>query len=130
MSFASGTKAAGQSFAFDSVLPMRATQDHVYDGISELLQSSLDGYRVCVFSYGQTGSGKTHTMTGCPGNEGVIPRSVRHILKNSIDLQESNSGWKVSLKASIVELYNEELKDLLCNSSSKGEKLKISLLPQ
>ena len=126
LSFASGTKGAGQSFAFDSVLPMTATQDHVYDGISELLQSSLDGYRVCVFSYGQTGSGKTHTMTGCPGNEGVIPRSVRHILKNSIDLQESNSGWKVSLKASIVELYNEELKDLLCNSSSKGEKLKIS----
>ena len=58
LSLATGTKGSGQTFAFDQVLPTTSSQTDVYNGISDLVQSSLDGYRVCIFSYGQTGSGK------------------------------------------------------------------------
>jgi kinesin family member C1 len=119
-------RGAGQSFSFDQVLSTTATQQDVYAGISDLVQSALDGYRVCVFSYGQTGSGKTHTMTGDSKDEGIIPRSVRHILSHAMTLQESEP-WKISVSASIVELYNEEVKDLLgAGANDSHDKLKIS----
>ena len=58
------------------------------------MQSSLDGYNVCVFAYGQTGSGKTFTMEGVLDNSdkaGIIPRTVDFIYHQIKDLQESVS---------------------------------------
>lgn len=49
-------------FIFDSLLEQDATQSDVFAEVSQLVESVLDGYRVCVFAYGQTGSGKTYTM--------------------------------------------------------------------
>lgn len=124
----------GQSFNFDHVFSMGSSQEEVYSNIEDLVQSALDGYRVCIFSYGQTGSGKTHTMTGDHTDEGIIPRSVRQILSNAIELQ-NNAGWKISLEASIVELYNEDVRDLLCPAAASSavagsdkDKLKISIM--
>ena len=50
----------------------------MFSGVSELVQSALDGYHVCLFSYGQTGAGKTYTMQGSdgPAGRGIIPRAV------------------------------------------------------
>lgn len=50
----------------------------VFAGVSELVQSALDGFHVCLFSYGQTGAGKTYTMQGAdsPAGRGIIPRAV------------------------------------------------------
>lgn len=50
------------AFTFDKVFAPSAGQDAVFEQVSEFVQSSLDGYHVCLFSYGQTGSGKTHTV--------------------------------------------------------------------
>lgn len=85
----------------------------------------LSGLNCTIFAYGQTGTGKTYTMSGditdivpLPDNAGIIPR-VLHALFNKIDGEDSEN----SVKVSFIELYNEELRDLL--SADDSAKLKI-----
>ena len=56
-SIASGTKSPKYDFEFDRVFEPGTSQEVVYEEISQLVRSSMDGYNVCVFAYGQTGSG-------------------------------------------------------------------------
>jgi hypothetical protein len=89
-------------------------QSAVFEEVSELVQSALDGYNVCLFSYGQTGAGKTYTMQGGgSGSEGrgIIPRAVAQLLAAIRKLQAQ--GWDYRLEASFVEIYNETIRDLL-----------------
>ncbi|KAL9269046.1 Kinesin-like protein [Drosera capensis] len=105
------------AFLFDKVFKPEASQDEVFVEISQLIQSALDGYKVCIFSYGQTGSGKTFTMMGEPGNpeeKGLIPRSVEQIFETREALW--SQGWKYDLQVSMLEIYNETIRDLLSTS--------------
>ncbi|KAL7492589.1 hypothetical protein ACHAWT_003024 [Skeletonema menzelii] len=110
----------GHAFKFDKVFAPSAGQGVVFDEVSEFVQSALDGYNVCLFSYGQTGSGKTHTMQGS-GNgamRGIIPRAVEQILQQAALMQSQR--WTFTMKASFLEIYNEELRDLLVMMNSDG----------
>lgn len=106
-------------FMFDKVFNHEASQQDVFVEISQLIQSALDGYKVCIFAYGQTGSGKTYTMMGrpdAPGEKGLIPRSLEQIFQTSQSL--SAQGWKYKMQASMLEIYNENIRDLLSLSRS------------
>ena len=93
-----GTKKAPpkHEFTFDRVFNPSSTQEDVFGEISQLIQSALDGYNVCIFAYGQTGSGKTYTMEGNTADsnkQGMIPRAMEKVFKTSQDLKEK--GWQV-----------------------------------
>ena len=105
------------SFAFDRVFHPGSQNPDVFDEISQLVQSALDGYNVCIFCYGQTGSGKTYTMSS---PDGMIPRAVNQIYDTAQSLEEK--GWKYTMEGSFVEVYNENLNDLLGKSDEIDKK--------
>ncbi|GAB7339753.1 hypothetical protein MBLNU457_6315t1 [Dothideomycetes sp. NU457] len=96
------------NFSFDRVFSPASQNAEVFDEISQLVQSALDGYNVCIFCYGQTGSGKTYTMSAV---DGMIPRAVNQIYETATSLEEK--GWKYTMEGSFIEVYNETLNDLL-----------------
>jgi kinesin family protein C1 len=104
-------------FEFDRVFGPDAGQAEVFTELSQLVQSALDGYNVCVFAYGQTGSGKTFTMEGGEDAEadeaqaGMIPRTIQQIFVAQDKLKAKS--WIYKLQASFLEIYNEEIRDLL-----------------
>ena len=105
------------AFAFDRVFTPTSQNVDVFGEISQLVQSALDGYNVCIFCYGQTGAGKTHTMSS---QDGMIPRAVRQIYDTAQSLEEK--GWKYSMEGSFVEVYNENINDLLGKADDLDKK--------
>ncbi|OQD71697.1 hypothetical protein PENPOL_c001G10366 [Penicillium polonicum] len=105
------------TFSFDRVFNPSTQNAEVFDEISQLVQSALDGYNVCIFCYGQTGSGKTHTMSSA---DGMIPRAVHQIYETAQGLEEK--GWRYSMAGNFVEVYNENLNDLLGNPDELDKK--------
>eukprot|EP00405_Crypthecodinium_cohnii_P013090 CAMPEP_0206433522 /NCGR_PEP_ID=MMETSP0324_2-20121206/8579_1 /ASSEMBLY_ACC=CAM_ASM_000836 /TAXON_ID=2866 /ORGANISM="Crypthecodinium cohnii, Strain Seligo" /LENGTH=1009 /DNA_ID=CAMNT_0053899795 /DNA_START=7 /DNA_END=3038 /DNA_ORIENTATION=- len=114
-----------EDFTFDSVFLPDSTQEQVFEDSKDLVQSALDGYNVALFAYGQTGSGKTYTMSGCPGQEGIAPRAIDELF---LSIERRKARFDVTVAASMLELYNQELVDLLgkgVTSSETRKKLKI-----
>lgn len=108
-----GTNRATEAFNFDYVFDHAASQRAVYAQVEPLVNSAIDGYRVCVFAYGQTGSGKTYTMEGSMATEetqGVIPRALETIFARQAQL--GKEGWSYTLTCSLVEIYNDAIHDL------------------
>ncbi|KAK7257751.1 hypothetical protein RIF29_31964 [Crotalaria pallida] len=110
-------KQIDKNFAFDKVFGPNSQQNEVYEqAVSPIVYEVLEGYNCTIFAYGQTGTGKTYTMEGgarqkngeFPSDAGVIPRAVKHIF----DILEAQSA-EYSMKVTFLELYNEEITDLL-----------------
>ncbi|CAD0018895.1 unnamed protein product [Aureobasidium pullulans] len=99
---------ANNNFSFDRVFGPGSQNGEIFDEISQLVQSALDGYNVCIFCYGQTGSGKTYTMSS---PDGMIPSAVTQIYETAKSLEDK--GWTYSMEGSFVEVYNETVNDLL-----------------
>lgn len=100
-------------FTFDSIYDETSTQREVYEdtGVA-LVESVLEGYNGTMFAYGQTGCGKTHTMQGKPSPpelRGIIPNSFEHVFDHIRLLKDKEA----LVRASYLELYNEEIRDLL-----------------
>lgn len=104
-------------FSFDRVFSPSSQNGEIFEEISQLVQSALDGYNVCIFCYGQTGSGKTYTMSSL---DGMIPRAVNQIYETAKGLEEK--GWTYTMEGSFVEVYNETINDLLGNAEDWEKK--------
>lgn len=119
-----------KKFTFDRAFGPSANQLQVYqEVVSPLIEEVLNGYNCTVFAYGQTGTGKTHTMVGEHTDidtnwqndplAGIIPRALSQLFD---ELRLTNTEYTV--RVSYLELYNEELFDLL-STSEDNSKLRI-----
>jgi len=111
-------KVGEKVFNYDRVYDQMASQRQIYDDMVEpLVQQTLRGYNTTVLAYGQTGTGKTHTMEGDIEDAegmGVIPRAMQSIFRTL----ESRGDTESYVKASYLEIYNENLTDLLSSTSA------------
>ena len=118
-----------KSYTFDYLYDQNSTQEDIYtNSVRPLVEAALSGYNATVFAYGQTGSGKTYTMGSSSWNDihenemGVLPRALKHIFNERLQRQAQTantaintprSGPPMVLRASFIEIHNEELRDLL-----------------
>ncbi|KZC12367.1 PREDICTED: kinesin-like protein KIF3B [Dufourea novaeangliae] len=111
-------------FTFDAVYDWNSSQQDLYEEtVRPLVSSVLDGFNGTIFAYGQTGTGKTYTMEGLKNDynrRGVIPRSFEHIF-NHIGRSEN---MQYLVRASYLEIYQEEIRDLLQSDQSLRFELK------
>ncbi|XP_068187420.1 kinesin-like protein KIFC3 isoform X2 [Antennarius striatus] len=111
------------TFELDRVFPPQATQEEVFQEVQSLVTSCIDGFNVCIFAYGQTGSGKTYTMEGVEDDPGINQRALRLLFSEV----KEKSDWDYRISVSMVEIYNETLRNLLGENTS--DKLDIKMNP-
>ena len=114
-----------KSFTFDFVFATDAPQSLLYEQSAfSLVESVLDGYNGTIFAYGQTGCGKTHTMMGTSTEEGrgIIPRTFSQIVTET----KNDTSKTHLIRCSFIEIYNEEIHDLLGKDIKAKMELKES----
>ena len=106
------------SYHFDNLFEPEHTNQDIFSSVVEnVVSSSMKGYHGSVFSYGQTSSGKTFTMNGNAAQPGVIPQAIRQVF----DEYKSFPSREFLLRVSYLEVYNEQIKDLLASPSTQKE---------
>ena len=113
-----------KTFTFDAVYDCNSKQLDLYaETFAPLVDSVLDGFNGTIFAYGQTGTGKTYTMEGVKDDQsqrGVIPNSFDHIFSHIA--KSENQQYLV--RASYLEIYLEDVRDLLAKDQTKNLELK------
>ncbi|XP_054901243.1 kinesin-like protein KIF18A isoform X2 [Poeciliopsis prolifica] len=113
-------------FVFDHVFDENSTQLDIFENTTKaILDGVMNGFNCTVFAYGATGAGKTHTMLGSQNDPGVMYRTMKELFKRMDDAKEEK---EFTLAFSYLEVYNEQIRDLLANvgplavreDSSKG----------
>jgi hypothetical protein len=129
-------------FTFDATYGKESSQADMFNrSIVPLVNSCLEGYNATCLAYGQTGSGKTHTILGqtdqsdhtVPPEEdqseaGVIPRALRSLFRALAKKKEESTDqvkFDYNVQVEFLELYGEDVRDLLQPDPSSGPKLSI-----
>ncbi|KAM6270189.1 centromere-associated protein E [Porphyrio hochstetteri] len=103
-------------FNYDRVFHSSNNTQQLYDGVAvPIIQSAVRGYNGTIFAYGQTASGKTYTMMGNKDSVGIIPKAIQHIFKIICEIPDR----EFLLRVSYMEIYNETITDLLCDTRKK-----------
>uniref|UniRef100_A0A8C5IDH5 Kinesin family member 4A n=1 Tax=Junco hyemalis TaxID=40217 RepID=A0A8C5IDH5_JUNHY len=113
-----------KAFTYDYVFDPSVEQEEVFNtAVSPLVRGIFKGYNATVLAYGQTGSGKTYSMGGTyTANQehepsvGVIPRVIKLLFEE----KQQRHDWDFVLKVSYLEIYNEDILDLLCPSRERS----------
>ncbi|KAK9070716.1 hypothetical protein SSX86_011118 [Deinandra increscens subsp. villosa] len=118
-----GSNSSEKRFKFDHIFRPEDNQEAVFAQTSPLVVSVLDGFNMCIFVYGQTGTGKTFTMEGTAENRGVNYRTLEELFTVS---DKRSDIMRFQLYVSMLEVYNEKIKDLLVEDSNQpAKKLEI-----
>ncbi|GLT41948.1 hypothetical protein SLA2020_159740 [Shorea laevis] len=113
-----GTPISGVSYAFDHVVDETCSNAQVYELLTrDLIHAAVEGFNGTAFAYGQTSSGKTFTMNSSANDLGIIHRAVEDIFEKIQAV-----SIKFLIRVSYMEIYNEEINDLL---SLENQKLQI-----
>ena len=112
-----------KSFEFEKVFTPTSRQEEVFNEVEGMIKSSTDGYNVVILAYGQTGTGKTHTMIGPPEDPGVNVRA----LKTLFQITRDKSEVKFEITVSMLEIYNEQIFDLLQEPTESNLKKKLDV---
>ncbi|XP_078131314.1 kinesin-like protein KIF3C [Sander vitreus] len=120
-----------KTFTFDAVYDANSKQRDLYDeSVRPLIDSVLAGFNGTIFAYGQTGTGKTYTMQGAwldPEKRGVIPNAFDHIFTH---ISRSQSDKQYLVRASYLEIYLEEVRDLLDPNHGNARALELRENPE
>ncbi|GLT53938.1 hypothetical protein SLA2020_271720 [Shorea laevis] len=106
-----------KTYKFDAVFGHQATQADVFQDTAPFVTSVLDGFNVCIFAYGQTGTGKTFTMEGTEEARGVNFRTLEQLF---CIIGERQKLYRYNVSVSVLEVYNEQIRDLLVSGAQPG----------
>eukprot|EP00929_Paragymnodinium_shiwhaense_P007842 TRINITY_DN111753_c0_g1_i1.p1 TRINITY_DN111753_c0_g1~~TRINITY_DN111753_c0_g1_i1.p1 ORF type:complete len:961 (+),score=278.41 TRINITY_DN111753_c0_g1_i1:71-2953(+) len=112
-------------WSHDSKHELFATQATLYEELGKsMLIQALNGYNTCIFAYGQTGSGKSYSVLGSDTEEGrgLLPRLVQGLFEV---FDQASEEEKCTCKVSFMEIYNEQIKDLLSSGCEEVKKEKL-----
>lgn len=110
-------------FTFDAVFGEDSNQFNVYNiAARHIVNNVLKGYNGTILAYGQTGTGKTFTMLGNKNCPGIIPNSFAHIFDHIAKCQQDKTFL---VRVSYLEIYNEEIRDLLAKNPVHGLEIKM-----
>lgn len=107
---------------FDRTYGPETEQAAIFADAREVIMSVVDGYNVCLMAYGQTGAGKSFTMMGPPENPGVNRRAIKQLLELVSGNQDT---MDVSIICSLMEVYNENVYDLLAPEGRVKRDIKV-----
>ena len=107
-----------RSFEYDYIFDTKSTQKDVYEEVTLLIQSMVQGNNICIIAYGQTCTGKTYTIQGPNSkNPGIVPRAARELFLILNNFSKSNFFESIRLSLTIIEIYNEQIYNLLEEST-------------
>lgn len=107
-----------------------ADQKLVFDDLGKgVLDNAWKGYNCSLFAYGQTGSGKSYSMVGYGQNKGIIPVFCEELFSGIEGRRKEGSETEYQVTFSMLEIYNEQVRDLLNPASNKKGGLKVRQHP-
>ena len=107
-----------KNFEYDYIFDPKSTQNDVYEEVTLLIQSMVQGNNICIIAYGQTCTGKTYTIQGPDSkNPGIAPRAAKELFLILSTFSKSNYFESIRLSLTIIEIYNEQIYNLLEEST-------------
>ena len=103
-----------QTLAFDYAFDQYEGQNDIFNCTTKfLIDGVTNGFNATVFAYGATGAGKTYTMLGTEENPGIMPLTLNELFERIKSYPER----EYTVKLWYLEIYNENIRDLLVNNS-------------
>ncbi|XP_032198466.1 kinesin-like protein KIF23 isoform X3 [Mustela erminea] len=119
-------------YSFKQVFGIHTTQKELFDVVANpLVEDLIHGKNGLLFTYGVTGSGKTHTMTGSPGEGGLLPRCLDMIFNSIGSFQakryvfKSNDRNSMDIQCEVDALLERQKREAMPNPKTPSSKRQV-----